>query len=343
MGDAPSAWSLRLGSHEADARARIRNWLGRNGPYLGCGPARGGIAGQVGADGQAVFLYGEVAGYWLQWAASYAPDPGRMGSVVAFIGQQWEGPQAAPTRLGADGDWRNRAVFSFDLAMMLRGVAAAAPVVGAARACEVASVLVHWLERLVDAEGCLMSHIAMQPGPLPRRWSTCDGPYQTKTAAAVLSAPADWLSARVSASARRTLARWMGRAADHEPLHARCYALEGECIAGGRIDATPLLAHRLSDGMLAEHAGCEAGLPRSDIQAQALRLLCLQADSGWAGIETMSRALLRHVRDDGSVVFRVGEAHANVWCALFAHQALDWLCARRGCPAAQMPSAEALV
>jgi hypothetical protein len=266
-----------------------------------------------------------------------------MESVVAFIAQQWEGPQAAPTRLGADGDWRNRAMFSFDLAMMLRGVAAAAAVIGAARAREVACVLVGWLERFVDAEGQLMSHIALQPGPLPRRWSTREGPYQTKTAAAVLSVPAHWLSARVSASARRTLARWTGRAAEHVPLHARCYALEGECMAGGRIDATPLLAHRLLDGSLAEDAGCESGLPRSDIQAQALRLLCLQAHTGWDGIDAMSQALLRHVRDDGSVVFRVGEAHANVWCALFAHQALDWLCARRGCPDAQVPSAKALV
>ncbi len=343
-GQAPSRREVpATNSGVRHARDRLRAWLAGAGLQVQEGPCVGGIAGCLGADGQPAFVYGEITGYWLSWAARYAPDARRMTAATAFIAEHWGGSRPAPTRHGAPDDWRNGAFFSFDLAMMLRGVADAAPVVGVAPARRAAVHLVAWLERLVDENGSLRSHCAISGSALPQRWSTRPGPYQAKTAAALLAVPADWLSARVALAARRTLATWSGRADEHAELHARCYALEGDGMAGRPSDVGGLMRQLRQDGSLPEHAGVDGGATRGDVQAQALRLLCLQPELRMQPMEAMASVLVRHVRDDGSVSFRVGEAAANVWCALFAHQALDWFCACQGDPAARRPAAAELV
>jgi hypothetical protein len=43
------------------------------------------------------------------------------------------------------------------------------------------------------------------------------------------------------------------------------------------------------------------------------------------------------------VGFRGGDTAANVWCALFAHQALDWRCDRRGDRGSPAPDRGSLI
>ncbi len=276
-----------------------------------------------------------------------------MGAAVDFLTRQWSGTAPPPTRMGAGIDWRNNAVFSFDLAMMVRGLAAAVRTVGTARCAEAVSHLMPWLDRLVDRNGMLMSHLELGTGDVPARWSTRPGPYQAKTAAAILSAPEDWLSGMVLASARRTLEYWSGRAVEHRELHARFYGLEGTLRAGTEIDPAAVLGTAGANGEFPEEIGPEeigreeigAGhnLSRVDVHAQALRLLCLLPGTPEHILDTVAANLLRYICDDGSVRFRIGEPNANVWCALFAHQALDWLCHRRGEASAAAPHASAIV
>jgi hypothetical protein len=64
------------------ARDRIGGWLAeaplRHAPNL----ELGGVAGRLLVSGEPEFHYGEIAGYWLSWAALYAPNSNLMTAVV---------------------------------------------------------------------------------------------------------------------------------------------------------------------------------------------------------------------------------------------------------------------
>ena len=251
-------------------------------------------------------------------------------TLVDFLARQWSGRHPAPTRVGVRGDWRNCAVFSFDLAMILQGLADAAPVVGPALCAETARRIAPWLDRMISHDGTLMPYLALGPIELPSRWSTRPGAFQMKAATALLSVPPEWLSQTQSAAAQRTLERWANDAAMHRELHARFYALEGLLRDGRPFTPELVLEGQSGDGWFPETIGKPHDFPRADVQAQALRLLCLSPMATEAARDIAASSLLRHVRADGFVSFRIGELEANVWCALFAHQALDWLCWLRG-------------
>ena len=169
---------MRMRCRNSDAFASwklVAAWLSNAPLQASAAPGRGGIAGVLRADGSPAFLYGEITGYWLRWASFYAPNRARMTTALAFITDQWSGDEPAATRLGAAADWRNRGVFSFDLAMMLRGIADARPVVGDAASTEAAATLQPWLERLTDAAGGLRPCLAWPGATLPPSWSTRPG------------------------------------------------------------------------------------------------------------------------------------------------------------------------
>jgi hypothetical protein len=325
----------------ACARDRVGQWLKANEIQEIHGAGAGGIAGIMDRHGRRAFLYGEITGYWLRWASLYAPDPLRMGPAVDFLARQWSTDEPAPTRTGAAGDWRNKAVFSFDLAMILRGLGDAAPIVGAARAEKVAARLIPWLERMIGADGRLMPFLSSDDTQLPARWSTRAGPFQAKTAAAILAAPANWLSPRLAGAAEATIGHYAASDRGHRELHADFYALEGLSSANVSIAPDRIVAALRPDGSFPEYADEPDGPPRADVQAQAIRLLCLHAPGHTASIHRIAEALLRHIRDDNSVSFRVGGEEANIWCALFTHQALDWLCRRES--DATAPRAQAII
>ena len=325
------------------SRDRIGDWL-RTAPIQATGTSDGGgIAGQLDTADRRTFVYGEVTGYWLSWSSVYAPDRVRMGAAVEFLRRQWSRARAAQTRLGAPLDWRNRAAFSFDLAMMMRGLAAAAPIVGSTRCAGAAARLTPWLERLVDTDGSLRSHLVLAQGNVPTRWSTLPGAYQAKTAAALLCTPNGWLPTRVLDAARLTLARYGRHAVDHRNLHARFYAFEGLLLCGAHVPSADVLDVAYGAFCFPEEVGAPVCVNRSDVQAQALRLLCLLPDAPGHTIDGIAANLLQFVRDDGSVAFSAGDLGANVWCALFAHQALDWRCSLRGDAAGHAPRASDII
>ena len=137
------------------ARDRIGGWLCeaplRHAPDL----ELGGVAGRLSVSGEPEFHYGEIAGYWLSWAALYAPNSNLMTAVVNWLDRQWSGPYPAATRIGVRGDWRNQGVSSFDLAIIVRGLADAAPFVGEAACGRVAARIAGWLDRMVGVDGRL--------------------------------------------------------------------------------------------------------------------------------------------------------------------------------------------
>jgi hypothetical protein len=88
------------------------------------------------------------------------------------------------------------------------------------------------------------------------------------------------------------------------------------------------------DGWLPEHAAQVYGKPnevRADVLAQAIRILVLaEGDDALdprGPAMALAGALLDHVTEEGAVLFRQAAGPRNVWCALFAAQALAWLVA----------------
>ncbi|HZU91955.1 MAG TPA: hypothetical protein VE993_22065 [Stellaceae bacterium] len=329
---------------EIFAKAKlIENWLLSRTIQIASGPCAGGIAGWIEADGSPSFAYGEITGYWLTWIAGIegerAAIAARAKAAVDFLAAIWAHRRPPQTRFylaAAAPDWRNRAVFSFDMAMMLRGLAHAAELIGNAPCAAVAERIVPWLSRCIAADGTVSTHLIVDGGgPLLRRWSTESGPFQAKTAAAILQAPAAWLPAELASAARQTLAKWRGRAGEHGDMHPRLYALEGEILAGGAADARLAGTAVPPDGWLPEHAAPLAAARsievRADVLAQAIRILALaegEAALGpWSPATALLGALFDHVTEEGAVLFRATTGPRNVWCALFAAQALAWLAA----------------
>jgi hypothetical protein len=107
-----------------------------------------------------------------------------------------------------------------------------------------------------------------------------------------------------------------------------------------------------SDGTLPESADGTADGEiklRYDIIAQALRVGLLLRESAVAGapvqgdLDRLAVALVARIDPRGFLPFNADTAtQANVWCSMFAEQALRWY-ADTSAPGTRRPSAEALV
>jgi hypothetical protein len=218
-------------------------------------------------------------------------------------------------------DWRNDATFTFDLAMICRGLHDVRHLVPPEPREEVLRNLLRFA--LPNNEALPVAiHVRKQ---LPDRWSTRPGPFQLKTAAALLSVqehPACW----------KTFERWNGRVVsglDTNDLHAAFYALEG-LIQFGRLGRREAFE---------EAANClEILFPyidnsRSDVVAQALGVIAALRehgfldDSPWTSRqEGLLCRLEEFICEDGALTFRPVDKtprHFNTWSAIFAWQYLD--------------------
>ena len=347
-----------------DAALRIEAWLLDSAVQLPGGPHRGGVAGWLDADGRPEFVYLEITGYYLTtlaWLAGGAADSQDRADQALDRGRaalDWMRAACAdgavpPTRLylspGQD-DWRNRAVFSFDLAMAVRGAACFAAVDQAADATSVVRDLVARLNEVSPGAAPLASHALANSagGDLPERWSTRPGPHHIKAAAAILGLPPAVPEPGLIAACRTTVAHWADALTTSWPcseLHPLLYGLEGLLM----LESTPrermldlaepiygrLLALQAADGSLPDTLEGSGGV-RADVLAQALRAGELLRAAGrlrgheWGGrLDGLAAALLAHVRPDGGVLFSLDQHVSNTWCAMFAHQALT-LHARAG-------------
>jgi hypothetical protein len=208
----------------ASARARIESWLLGGDPQplpersgaTGATVA-GGVAGQVSRDGSIEYLYPEITGYFLQWLASCVTATNRSQlSARAAHAQAWlrhwvSMTPMPPTRMylrGDSDDWRNRTIFCFDHAMVLRGLASAARRgLITLDGTLVASVCAQ-LETLIAADGILDAcRVDGDLSMLPQRWSTRRGGFLAKASAGILQAAAvTSIPERLATSARMSFA-----------------------------------------------------------------------------------------------------------------------------------------
>jgi hypothetical protein len=342
---------------------RIENWLLRSGIQIDDGAQRGGISGSLDPDGRPEVVNLEIAGYyltamaWLSSGAACFPSHVKTIELRASRTADWVATFLArqddpPTRLYLSEqptDWRNGAVFSFDLAMAARGMAATMQPGDRRERRQALTALCARIDRISSGADVMSSHQFVRGSTtMPEHWSTRPGPHHLKAAAAILRLPGRIASAALIGLAQETCEYWMHALWTNtwpcQEVHPLLYGLEGMLILSGKRDGQGLqVVERLfvrlmedvqaSDGTLPETIN--RGIVRSDVLAQALRVGLLLRGRGhltgsaWEDrLDRLADALLGFVRPDGGVVFSRDEAIANTRCTLFALQAL-YLSARK--------------
>lgn len=326
----------------------LRDWLLFAPIQPVTGAHRGGVAGWLDEADRPAFVYGEITGYFLTCGRFIArrddgrPLRARLDAAEAWLDAEWRSAPP-PTRrylVPAEPDWRNDALFSFDCAMALRGLNG----VATERARRARAAIEAALLQTVAPDGTLRTHVPHAPGAaLPKRWSTTAGPFQLKTAAAILSAPG--VAAPLRAAADATARRWLQWHRAHEltgDLHPLLYHLEGLLLWGhGRNEwqhwqlaaeiFDEIMARQRSDGDLPATLSDDRSESRSDVTAQALRIGALLVEAGFLPgrrlrrLRGLAEALQTYAGARGGVRFRntdAADAHVNVWCTVFAYQAL---------------------
>jgi hypothetical protein len=335
-----------------EARRAIADWL-LGDVQLTVTPHVGGVAGAIDGNGGALYVYPEASGYYLQWLAWMASRRTATPALArrADAAQRWLAswiacPGMPETRVhlrAHAGDWRNAALFCFDLAMVLRGVASAT----AARLIEPDRALLQrlfaHLSQLIDRDQEFVACVVPSGVAIPNRWSTRRGGFLSKAAAAVLSAARilPQVPATLRAAAETTLAMSIRAAVErpHDETHPRLYAIEGVLILSPLASApvpTELARQlvRLIDSATLHGALSESeatgSVERLDIVAQGLRAAYLLRAIAprWApderAMERMQHLLVRYTSPDGAVAFDTGVRPKRycVWAAMFAEQAL---------------------
>jgi hypothetical protein len=315
-----------IGKPSADLQVAIADWLLNSKVRIHCGTHAGAIAGWLNEHGEPEFAYPEITGYYLSWLAFLSGSRPSLdifeaaAAAVRWVDRVTTADQPPATRYYFDDrvDWRNGATFTFDIAMLCRGLWAVRRFVPEQPRRTVIQRLLHY----VLPTGPTLPVVTNVHCELPHCWSTRPGPFQLKTAAALLSFqdhPALW----------NTFYKWSGRVLDGidaSELHAAFYALEGLVQFGvsGKQHA------------LQEAASCFEILfgyiddSRSDVIAQGLRLgVTLRSLGFLQGNQWINRlAELRfrletYIADCGAVSFRPFSdrpVHLNTWAAIFAHQ-----------------------
>ena len=336
-----------------DAAACLVHWL-TTGPVQ---QDDGGVAGWVDADGRAAYVYPEIAGYFLQWLTWRATqgDSRRELERRAGATQRWlagwahaEGPP--PTRVHlVEGhvDWRNDAVFCFDLAMVLRGLAAAAEQRLIAIDVALVDAVCRELDLLVGIDGQLDA-CRVHPTrdvAFPDRWSTRRGAFLAKAAAGIDFAAArlPCIPPRLRDAAMLTFdASLLAlRETPHSETHPLLYALEGYLnwpqhpgfarnlpTVGACLDR---LVERCDALGRVPESDDGAGPARLDIVAQTIRAgLLVDRHRGTTARGAFQRKLVRAlcgaVTADGALPFVRDAAppQRNAWATMFASQALAW-------------------
>jgi len=337
--------------------ARIAQWLLAGPAQRTEGAHEGAVAGWIDEDGGVEYVYPEITGYFLQWlvwrARSHGHQPtdvARAEAALHWIEERWFAAEGRPrTRIYIDAardDWRNDALFAFDLAMVLRGVGAAAREGLLAARESTLDRVCDALARLVGADGLLDACLRNgDPANFPDRWSTRRGPFLAKAAAGILDAndALQNVPAILVNAARRSFDASVDALvrSPHDETHPFLYAVEGflarpadRAFAArlpeitAHFDALLELSSKL--GRVPETAQ-NAGPSRLDIVAQTLRAgLLLEAHrsdgaSRRRELDRLADTLAQYVRSDGALPFspNADVVQLNVWTAMFAEQALS--------------------
>ena len=303
----------------------------------------GAVAGTV-SHGSVFYVYGEITGYYLHWLASLAGSDAEISSraqaASSWLDSYLSGEAMPATRIYFDttvDDWRNNALFAFDLAMIAGGLARVEAKGLMKTPVTLTKNLLGWLQRFVEGEELKVCIVRDKKVVVPARWSTQGGSFTAKTASRILLLSRQTtVDAALLNACEKILSSYAVTAAENglDMLHPTLYAIEG-CLLAPGADYEKLarwfdqiVALQAPDGSLPESLQTP-DIRRTDIIAQALRVaIFLQRLTGQPSRYQevnlkFAIALCARIRKDGSIGFTAGNAgEANIWCAMFAEQAL---------------------
>jgi hypothetical protein len=339
----------------------VQCWLLNSNIQILEGKEAGGVAGWLDSDGIPEFVYSEIVGYYLTCLAFM--------TVVTPSLKKWVCPRAQraidwlfrecnhtgtpPTRrylTEERHDWRNRVIFAFDLAMVLRGVVAVRGLVEETSRIHIQESILRTLVRFCNPEGSLFPCIARGdngPPVLPPRWSTRPGPYQLKIALALRMSLAASLPQELKLAVESLCFKWQivsPELALTGEWHADLYFIEGlVLLAMQGNDERIWLATVLNLQLLVDRvthckqgstlASFHAFAERSDTVAQTLRLASILLSQGYLRnsrwrelLQDLAFRLRGFIQRDGAVVWlnnpEKAVRHFNAWSAMFTYQAL---------------------
>jgi hypothetical protein len=316
--------------------ASIASWLLTSNIVVRAGPHKGAIAGWLTERGDASFAYPEITGYYLSWLASSAEVAGVSDALSASAADaiNWftriaHGDLPLLTRYHESSqidDWRNHAVFTFDLSMAARGISDSRGLTPTEIGAEPLRWMLSLLSDACTASRALPVYISARR-ELPSRWSTQPGPYQLKTAAALLFS-VETLPGSLRDAAWNTYDRWRSVSPEVNgpaDLHPALYALEGLIEFGrhGDTEAFELAARRFQD--ISRKLCRWPNEMRSDVIAQTLRLSYLLGSSDNSRTVALRHLLEEFVDPAGRVSFRpfaYRPLHWNAWSAMFTYDSL---------------------
>ena len=344
----------RIASGAGHSRDALTSWLLGDRVQVASGIHAGAAAGWVDREGRASYVYPEITGYYLQWLAWYAACHGvndetgrRAGAAQRWLLSWAFGAETPETRIylePAGPDWRNAALFFFDLAMALRGLASADRLGLIDTDPRLVARVSELLWRLVADDGMFDACVSTRlDAALPERWSTRRGPFLSKAAGGVLIAAAQFssLPGALTEAADATFAAALESmsAQSHSETHALLYGIEGGLSLPehpAAVAAMPHIVRQLRDllersaqlGHMPELLG-GTGRVRLDIVAQAIRAAALllphlSTELPTEHVDEMGRMLVHYIDPGLGIPFSpdVTPRQYNVWTAMFAEQAL---------------------
>jgi len=337
---------------DAFNETRLLHWLDSQ-AVLRSGEQLGAVATWREPNGAWNAGYPEVAGYFLSFLACRS-DPSTAHLAKCVAGWLDRISQNGPplTRYAArneEYDWRNSALFTFDLAMVIRGLAmshAAFPShVPAALIDRFAGFLLE-----IDHPDILSSHRTWQKSgasDVPTRWSTLPGVHHLKAAAALGS----WENHQTEELISRTIQRWsviLPGLIEHgslEDAHPYLYGIEGLLILYGRTQNIDYLS-TARQAFISLLSHFQSALPESlgragcgDVLAQMIRSGLALEKAGaldapaWDFVRCDLITRLRQlISPEGAVMFDAKDRQRNVWCSIFAWQTWRMLIPRSDGP-----------
>jgi hypothetical protein len=327
------------------SRAALSSWLLGENIQIPAGTQAGAVAGWIDREGRASYVYPEITGYYLQWLAWDAACHGASDDTRrrADAAQRWllrwsfaaETPETRVYLEPAMDDWRNSALFCFDLAMVLRGLASATRLCLIEPDPKLVARISELLWRLVADDGLFDACSAPRAGSsVPDRWSTRRGAFLSKAAGGVLLAATQFplLPPPLARAADATFAAALESMSreQHGETHPLLYGIEGALSLPEHPATTAALPHmvrQLSElferstqlGHMPE--SLSGGRMRLDIVAQAARAAALLLPQH---VDSMAQVLVHYTDATTGILFSPDgqPPQYSVWTAMFAEQAL---------------------
>ena len=316
-----------------------------------------GMVGTISREGNLPeYIYGEITGYYLSFCSYVCKRRPTeiqrlspiMASHVNWLVNSAKSGFITRCPMHAAEDWRNSAIFPFDVSMIIRGVTDASYFVDIGDALALYTDL---FCRFFDySKEALLPYVNITHEKLPVKWSTRNDVHFAKIVANAL--PAFYRSGKGKEVCIliRMLKQFDNRNLDllfRTDSHPLFYYLEGMALASsnplttiffptGYTERIHNIFKRLTKtqkkSVLLDNP-TNGSYARSDVLAQFARIgMLLRAkelvdDEGMATIGEVLDYILDYCFCDGKVLFFTKERlenSYNSWCAMFLYQALDY-------------------